>query len=45
MALGGGGTVAIRTAADAFGAVKDRAGEVIEKTNRQLATGTLTKSF
>ena len=38
----GGGIVAIRTAADAFGAVKDRAREV---TNQQLGTGALTKSF
>ena len=55
MALCGGGLVAIKTAANAFGAIKDCAGfvghprptrgGVIEKTNQQLEAGTLTKSF
>lgn len=45
IALGGGSFVAIKTAANAFGAIKDCAGEVIEKTNQQLGAGTLTKSF
>ena len=44
-ALGGGGYAAIKTVANVLGEVKDRAGEVIEKTNQQLETGTLTKSF
>jgi hypothetical protein len=45
MALCGGGLVAINTAANAFGAIKDCTGGVIEKTNPQLEAGTLTKSF
>ncbi len=36
---------AIKTVANAFGAVKDRAGGVIEKTNQQLETRSPTKSF
>ena len=34
MALGGGGFVAIKTAANAFGTIKDCAGKVIENTNQ-----------
>jgi hypothetical protein len=43
-ALGGGGYAAIKTVANAFGAVKNCAEEAIEKTNQQLEAGTLTKT-
>ena len=40
-----GSYATVKNAADALGAIKEHAKKVLENTNQQIETGTLTRSF